>query len=145
MLIHPGKENATRHARQTYAHYQQLISECDQEIEARIRAFENTADPPAATTTDHQPPESPDAPPKPPEPTAQPFNVQAHLTRLFGTDLTLIPGIGVATAQLLFSELGPDLSRFPNACSFAASVPTSGPRRRSPTPPTRWRASSTTS
>ena len=105
-----------RHARQTYAHYQQLISECDQEIEARIRAFEHTDDPPAATSMDHQPSESPQPPVSP----AQPVNLNAHLTRLFGTDLTLVPGIGTATALVLFSELGPDLSRFPTASQFAS-------------------------
>ena len=106
-----------RHARQTYEHYQQLIGECDQEIEARIRAFENTHQPPAATTTDHQPPQFPEAPSEPP---AHPFNLHAHLTRLFGTDLTLIPGIGTATELVLLSELGPDLSRFPTAAQFAS-------------------------
>ena len=185
-----------RHARRTYAHYQQLISECDQEIEARIRAFEQTREPPTATATDQQPPESPETRPEPPAATPQPSTMQAHLTRLFGTDLTLIPGIGSATALVLFSELGSDLTRFPtasqfaswlNLCpqnkitggrvtsshtgpgvnraaqalrmqprpctaatprwvtTFAASVPGSAPRRQLPTPPTRWRASSTTS
>ena len=37
---------ALRHARATYAHYQQLVAECDQEIEAGIRAFETTSKPP---------------------------------------------------------------------------------------------------
>ena len=109
-----------RHARQTHAHYQQLISECDQEIEARIGAFEQTHERPAATATDPQFPPSPQARSQPPEPTAQSFNVPAHLTRLLGTDLTLIPGIGTATTLVLFSELGPDLSRFPTASQFAS-------------------------
>ena len=109
-----------RHARQTYAHYQQLISECDQEIEARIRAFERTQEPPAAPPTEQPPLESSQAPAQPTEPTEQPFNAQAHLTRLFGTDLTRIPGIGTATALVLFSELGPDLARFPTASQFAS-------------------------
>ena len=107
-----------RHARRTYAHYQQLISECDQEIEARIRAFEQTQEPPAAP--DQQPPQSPETRPESPAATAQPRTMQAHLTRLFGTDLTLIPGIGNATALVLFSELGPDLTRFPTASEFAS-------------------------
>ncbi|MDE0463595.1 MAG: IS110 family transposase [Caldilineaceae bacterium] len=79
-----------RHARQTYAHYQRLISECDQEIEARIRAFEQTL-PPPATSTDLQSPQAPETSPEAPEPTPQSFSLPAHLTRLFGTDLTLIP------------------------------------------------------
>ena len=108
-----------RHARQTYAHYQRLISECDQEIEARIRAFEQTL-PPPATSTDLQSPQAPETSPEAPEPTPQSFSLPAHLTRLFGTDLTLIPGIGSATALVLFSELGSDLSRFPSAPQFAS-------------------------
>ena len=101
-----------RHVRRTYAHYQLLISECDQEIEAHIRAFEQTQDPPAATDQ-KPPPQSPQTRPEPPAATGQPRTMQAHLTRLFGTDLTLIPGIGSATALVLFSELGPNLRRFP--------------------------------
>ena len=112
-----------RHARATYAHYQQLIAECDQEIEARIRSFESTNEPPSAPAED--PAEDPaeetaDAPPTPTESPAKPFNLKAHLTRLFGTDLTLIPGIGESTALVLFTELGPDLSRFPTAGQFAS-------------------------
>ena len=42
------------------------------------------------------------------------------LHSLFGTDLTLIPGIGESTALVLFAELGPDLSRFPTAAQFAS-------------------------
>ena len=107
-----------RHARQTYAHYQQLISECDAEIETRIRGFEQTHEPPAANGSEH-PPKSAETRPEPPQPTEQ-FDLRADLTRLFGTDLTLMPGIGVATAQVLFSELGPDLLRFASASQFAS-------------------------
>ena len=63
--------------------------------------------------------ESAETRPEPPQPTEQ-FDLRADLTRLFGTDLTLMPGIGVATAQVLFSELGPDLLRFPSASQFAS-------------------------
>ena len=112
-----------RHARVTYAHYRQLIAECDQEIEAGIGSFESTNEPPSAPAED--PAEDPaeetaDAPPTPTESPAKPFNLKAHLTRLFGTDLTLIPGIGESTALVLFTELGPDLSRFPSAGQFAS-------------------------
>ena len=86
-------------------------AECDQEIEARIPSFESTNDPVEETA---------DAPPTPTESPAKPFNLKAHLTRLFGTDLTLIPGIGESTALILFTEFGPDLSRFPTAGQFAS-------------------------
>lgn len=101
---------ALRHARATYAHYQQLIAECDAEIEAGIRAFEATSKPPDARGDDRQG-EGTDAAPEPPtESAAKRFDLRSHLTRLFGTDLTLIPGIGEGTALFLFTELGADLS-----------------------------------
>ena len=108
-----------RHARATYAHYQQLIAECNLEIEARIRSFESTNEPPSAAAEDPAE-ETADTPPTPTESPAKPFNLKAHLTRLFGTDLTLIPGIGESTALVLFTELGPDLSRFPTAAQFSS-------------------------
>ena len=66
------------------------------------------------------PPGASEAYPQAPAEPGQRCNMQAHLTRLFGTDLTLIPGIGDATALVLFSELGSDLSRFPSASQFAS-------------------------
>ena len=51
---------------------------------------------------------------------SEPFVLSQHLTRLFGTDLTLIPGIGESTALTLFAEVGADLSRFPDAAHFAS-------------------------
>lgn len=112
-----------RQARHTYAHYQQLIGECEREIEALIRQFEaqqglsddaSTGATPAASESD-------DAHGSPPAATAPPsFNLQAHLAELFGTDLTRIPGIGPTAAQTIFAEIGPDLSRFPTAAHFAA-------------------------
>ena len=63
----------------------------------------------------------PGAEPEPPtESPAKRFDLRRHLTQLFGTDLTLIPGIGESTALVLFAELGPDLSRFPTAAQFAS-------------------------
>ena len=111
---------ALRHARATYAHYQQLVAECDQEIEAGIRASETTSKPPGEVADDSQD-EGTGAEPEPPTkaPTKR-FDLRSHLTRLFGTDLTLIPGIGESTALVLFAELGPDLSRFPTAAQFAS-------------------------
>ena len=111
---------ALRHARATYAHYQQLVAECDQEIEAGIRAFEATSKPPGEVADDRQD-EATGAEPEPPtKAPAKRFDLRSHLTRLFGTDLTLIPGIGESTALVLFAELGPDLSRFPTAAQFAS-------------------------
>jgi len=45
-----------------------------------------------------------------------------------GVDLTAIPGVNVMVAQTLLTEIGPDLSRFPNASAFVLSsaVPVPG-------------------
>ena len=111
---------ALRHARATYAHYQQLVAECDQEIEAGIRAFEATSNPPGEVADD-PPDERTGAEPEPPTKSpAKRFDLRSHLTQLFGTDLTLIPGIRESTALVLFAELGPDLSRSPTAAQSAS-------------------------
>ena len=92
-------------ARQTYAHYQQLIDTCDQQIQAAIRALQTPPEAPANASSasaggageaagEGEPPSSPSTP----EP--EPFVLSEHLTRLFGTDLTLIPGIGESTAPI---------------------------------------------
>ena len=106
------------HARATYAHYQQLIAECDQEIEASIRSFSPPDEPPNETEDAAEP--AADVTPPSDESDAEPFNMQEHLSSLFGADLTLIPGIGVSTALVLFTELGPDLARFPTAAQFSS-------------------------
>ena len=109
-----------RQARQTHAHYQQMISECDQEIEGCIRSLEAAQQAPqepsedTPSSTDRTPEAGSEGATGSPQGAAKPFKPNDYLTRLFGTDLTLIPGIGESTALTLFAELGPDLSRFPD-------------------------------
>ena len=67
-----------------------------------------------AAAGEGEPPSSPSTP----EPEL--FVLSVHPTRLFGTDLTLIPGIGESTALTLFAEIGADMSRFPDAAHFAS-------------------------
>ncbi len=97
-----------RQARETYAHFQQLLGECDQEIAVLIRGFERSTLPLEARAS-----EGADA-----SAAAVPLRVQ--LKQLMGTDLMCIPGIGEQTALVLFTEVGPDLSRFPNSAHFAS-------------------------
>jgi transposase len=40
--------------------------------------------------------------------------------RVFGVDLTAVPGVSSLTAHTLLTEVGPDLSRFPSAAAFAS-------------------------
>lgn len=88
-----------------FRHYQELIRACDREIEQYLEGFESKMDPPqgpVATSKEGRKP-------KGDEPR---FDLQSHLHRIFGVDLTTVPGINVLTAQTLFAEIGPDFSRF---------------------------------
>lgn len=48
------------------------------------------------------------------------FDLRTHLYRIYGVDLTEIPGINALTAHVLFAEIGRDLSRFANGSAFAS-------------------------
>lgn len=96
----------------SYRHYQQLIADCDQEVQQRIQFFEtqNTKDDgPTATAEASRTTSSTSS-----------FDLHNHLERIFGTDLTLIPGFECLRIQTIFSELGADLSKFPADDSFCS-------------------------
>lgn len=44
-----------------------------------------------------------------------PFNVSAYLNAILGTDLTMLPGINEISALTFISEVGTDMSKFPDA------------------------------
>ena len=48
------------------------------------------------------------------------FDLRGHLYRIFGVDLTEVPGISGLTAYSLLTEVGSDLSKFPNGAAFAS-------------------------
>ena len=48
------------------------------------------------------------------------FDLGAELARLMGVDLRVIDGIDVMTAQTIYSEVGADLSAWPNEDAFAS-------------------------
>jgi transposase len=96
-----------------YRSYERLIAECDVEIEQCLNAFESKL--------------GADAPPLPPprdrhKPRRNElrFDLRSHLYRIFGVDLTAVPGLNSLTAHALLAEIGPDLSRFPNASAFSS-------------------------
>jgi transposase len=96
-----------------YRYYQQLIADCEHEVHKRLDAFNTTnqGDPPPAPATDSSESTTPEKPG---------FNLHDHLERIYGTDLTRIPGFQTLRIQTIFGELGADLSRFPNVASFSA-------------------------
>ena len=48
------------------------------------------------------------------------FDLRGELYRIAGVDLTDIPGISTVTAQVILTEVGPDVSRFRHASAFAS-------------------------
>jgi transposase len=96
-----------------FRHYQELIRACDREIAQYLEAFESKLDPPEGSLPESQDRQkSDDGEPR--------FDLGSHLHRIFGVDLTLVPGISVLTTQTLLGEIGPDLSCFANAPAFTS-------------------------
>jgi transposase len=48
------------------------------------------------------------------------FDLRTHLYRIFGVDLTAVPGMNALTANMLLTEVGRDLSAFRSAAAFAS-------------------------
>ena len=99
---------------QVYRHYQQMVAECDQEIENHLNNFDSRVDinknpPPPPTSTSRRG--------KGNEPN---FDLRTEMYRIIGTDLTQIEGISAVTAHVFFSEVGCDVSKFPKSDNFAS-------------------------
>jgi hypothetical protein len=105
-------------SRKSYQPYQEQISACDEEIEKLLLAFESRVDPKER--------------PLPPDRKRKQrgrkkknvnlrtgFDVRTESYKLFGVDLTQIPGL-MAMVLTLFSEVGRDMSRWPTAGHFAS-------------------------
>jgi hypothetical protein len=48
------------------------------------------------------------------------FDLRGELYRIFGVDLTNVPGISAITAQTILCEIGTNVFRFRNASAFAS-------------------------
>jgi len=97
-----------------YRYYQQLISECDGEVQALLATFASEIDPvahplPPATTTHRKP-----------QGNAPRFDLRTELYRILGIDLTQVAGLNTTTIYTLFAELGADLGAFPSSKHFAS-------------------------
>jgi transposase len=101
-------------ARAIYAHYQQMVSECDTQIASHLRRFESRVDlakePLPPRTTVH-------VRPRCNEPA---FDLRGELYRILGVDLTQVPGFQSPTIHTCFSELGATLDRFPSSNHFGS-------------------------
>lgn len=102
-----------RQSLMAYRHYQELIAACDFEFEQHLISFDSKVDvaqAPLCKPKDRHKPRR----------NEMRFDLRNHLYRVFGIDLTEIPGINALTAYVLFAEIGPDLSRFASASAFAS-------------------------
>jgi transposase len=97
-----------------YRYYQQLIAECDRAIEKQLLAFETKLE---ATAQPPRPVKSLSRHRRGYEPS---FDLRAYLYRIFGVDLTTVPGLSVLTVHTLLSEIGPDLGSFRSASAFCS-------------------------
>jgi transposase len=106
---------ALKQSLESFRYYQRLIVEVNQEVESRLKGLETSsaaqAQPPLRTKKSpyqrrHY------------EPTS--FDLRGELYRIFGVDLTDVPGISGVTAHTILCEIGPDTSQFRNASAFAS-------------------------
>lgn len=98
-----------------YRSTQELITECDQELEKMLSNIGPPADPsvpapPAAkkTRTDGK------------ALSFQKSDPRLEFHRLLGSDLTQVPGINLGSVSTFFSEVGADLSSFPTVGRFCS-------------------------
>jgi transposase len=94
-----------------YKNYQQLLAECDQEIQRLTSSLpDKTGRSGPAPKSDNR---------RKRRKNQFHFDMSSELYRLFGVDLTAVPGISALTAHALLSEVGTDLTRFRSAAAFA--------------------------
>jgi transposase len=98
-----------------YRYYQTLITEVDQEIERQLADLKTTAEvdsktPKRTKKTPYQRNRH--------EPAG--FDLRGELYRIFGVDLTDVPGISALTAHTILCEVGTDVFQFRNASAFAS-------------------------
>jgi transposase len=97
---------------QSYRHYQDMIQKVDLQIKEMMQRLPSKA---VGNTK----------PPKEKNPRKSPWRneppqLRDDLYRAFGVDLTQVPGINTLTAQMLLTEVGPDLSRFATPAAFCS-------------------------
>ena len=95
-----------------YQNYQRLLAECDQEIQRLTNSMPGKIDPGAPSSYTKSSPQKR-------RKNQFHFDMRSELHRLFGVDLTAVPGVNALTAHTLLAEVGPHLSRFPSADAFA--------------------------
>jgi transposase len=102
-----------RQSLQAYRNYQQMLAECDQEIEQHMLQLPDAGG-------DEPPQVDPPAGRRQRRKNQFHFDMGKQLYRVLGTDLTMVPGLNASTVHTLVSEIGTDLSRFPTVAAFTS-------------------------
>jgi transposase len=97
----------------SYRHFQRLILDVDTEVKKMMQSL------PVRVDTTQKPLPKERNPRKTPW-RNEPPQLRQDLYRIFGVDLTQVPGINTLTAQMLLTEIGSDLSRFPTSATFCS-------------------------
>jgi transposase len=102
------------HSLDLYRHYQQKIGELDKKMEAFMSDLPDGVDigkcPLPPWRKKSRPQKQHNAPA---------FDLRTHCYRILGVDLTAIDGVDEVTAHMVVTEVGPDLSAFPNSSAFS--------------------------
>ena len=108
---------------EAYDFYQKQMAGCDQELAkytAAVASRETAEKHDLPRGTSALPSSKPVRRSKTPRKNQPGFDLAAELQRTMGVDLTRIDGIDVITAQVIFSEIGPDFRAFPDENHFAS-------------------------
>jgi transposase len=97
-----------------YRMYREQISDCDEEIEKLVAAMDPKADPEQKPMPEDRKQKQRRRKKKSGNPE---FDMRTEAYKLFGVDLTQIPGL-MTLALMLFSEVGRDMTRWPTAGQF---------------------------
>jgi transposase len=100
---------------EAFRYYQILVAQADQEIQRQLNELDT-----APTAQAVLPKRTKASPYQRPRYEPKAFDLRAELYRIFGVDLTNVPGISAITAQRILCEIGTDVSRFRNASAFAS-------------------------
>lgn len=106
---------ALKQALEFYDFYTQQIAACDAQVQQHYAAmkprWKGTPPPAPATPSRRRRKHSKNEPA---------FDVSADIIRLIGVDITVVDGIGASLAQTILSEIGTDMSKWPNDKHFTS-------------------------
>jgi transposase len=106
---------ALRQSLAGYRYYQKLIADVDQEMGRYIADLRTGSEPDSRL-----PPQTKKTKYRRQHHEPASLDLRSELYRVFGVDLTDVPGISSVTAHTILCEVGTDLTRFRNASAFAS-------------------------